>query len=145
MGPNGYPSDPSERARQLVEEGRIGGPRPGAGRPRKPRATELIAQAAIEHADELIAALVAGIAPDQPADERSRAADRWGRLILQEGALQQRERAEDRADAYSAMTDDEVRREFASVVVAALRSGEVDAAAVLAELPPTVDADVVDA
>jgi len=139
-----YPSDPRERALQLVAEGKIGGPRPGAGRPRVPRATELIAEAAIEHADEIVAALLAGIAPDQRADERSRAADRWARLIVQEGSLQQREHAEDRADTYTSMSDDEVRQAFAALVVDALRSGEVSAADVL-ELTAATDAEVVDA
>lgn len=56
-----YSSDPSERARQLVAEGKLGGARPGAGRPRKSvadtqkrkRASTVITEAARENADKI--------------------------------------------------------------------------------------------
>ena len=51
-----YPADASARARQLVAEGKIGGARYGrmGGRPRKPRAGELAAAEAAEHAEEIV-------------------------------------------------------------------------------------------
>lgn len=127
-----YSSDPSERARQLVREGKFGGAGRGQGRPRVPRASELAAQAAAQHADQIVAALLAGIDPSEPADTRSRGADRWLRLVVQEGALAQRERVEDRADdAYSRLSDDEIRHAFAEMLAEKLRSGELPAGDVI--------------
>jgi hypothetical protein len=61
--PRKYASDPRERARELVRDGKLGGARPGSGRPRKstgksqsnhPRpAAAAIAAFARDHADEL--------------------------------------------------------------------------------------------
>lgn len=44
----------SEVAKRLHAEGKFGGPQPGSGRPRKPRASEVVAEKAREHG-ELIA------------------------------------------------------------------------------------------
>ena len=59
-----YSSDPAERARELVAEGKLGGPRKGAGRPRKltsererKRASTVIAERAREVAPQMAAAL----------------------------------------------------------------------------------------
>lgn len=61
-----YSSDPKQRARELVRDGKIGGARPGAGRPRKqhtakahPRpAAARIAELAAENADEIAAVAI---------------------------------------------------------------------------------------
>jgi hypothetical protein len=47
----------SEQAKRMVAEGKIGGPRPGSGRPRKQRVGELIAEEIAERADEIKSAL----------------------------------------------------------------------------------------
>lgn len=55
--PNGelYSSDPSIRARELQEDGKIGGHFGKlGGRPRKPRASEKVAEAAQKDADQII-------------------------------------------------------------------------------------------
>lgn len=50
-----YSSDPSERAMQLKEDGKIGGHFGKlGGRPRKPRASEKVAEAAQKDADQII-------------------------------------------------------------------------------------------
>ena len=50
-----YSSDPSERALQLKEDGKIGGQFGKlGGRPRKPRASEKVAEAAQKDADQII-------------------------------------------------------------------------------------------
>lgn len=74
-----HPDDPTRR--------KFGGRQPGAGRPRKPRVSEIVAAAAVEHADEIVAALLAGVTDASNPDRRSRAADRWARLALQDAAF----------------------------------------------------------
>ncbi|HEY6761087.1 MAG TPA: hypothetical protein VI318_16435 [Baekduia sp.] len=138
-----YPSDRSERARQLVAEGRIGGAGRGQGRPRKPRPTELAAESARQHWSSIEDALLTGVTAGT-VEQRSRAAERWLRLALGEGTLQVRERAEDRADEYAAMSDDEVRARFAGELIAMIRRGEIPAAALLAELPVAMDAEALE-
>ncbi|UUY01734.1 hypothetical protein LRS13_13480 [Svornostia abyssi] len=141
-----YSSDPSERAKQLVREGKFGGAGRGQGRPRVKRASEIAAEAAAGHADEIVAALRAGLDPDESAETRSRAADRWLRLVVQEGALAQRERSEDRADAdqYARLTADEVRHEFAQMLADAVRSGELPVGDVIELAAAIPDADVIE-
>lgn len=48
-----YSSDPKERAKQLVAEGKIGGAREGSGRPRKKRVSEVINEKIESHAEEI--------------------------------------------------------------------------------------------
>ena len=48
-----YSSDPKERAKQLVAEGKIGGAREGSGRPRKRRVSEVINEKIEAHAEEI--------------------------------------------------------------------------------------------
>jgi hypothetical protein len=139
----GYPSDRRERALQLVSEGRIGGARPGAGRPRKPRPSELAAESARQHWQTIEAALLAGISEGTP-EQRARAAQQWLRIGLGEGQLEQRERAEDRLDAYSLMSEDEVRQRFARQVAEMLVGGHMDPSEILAALPAPVEAVEVD-
>jgi hypothetical protein len=140
--PAAYPSDRHERALQLVAEGKIGGPRPGSGRPRKVRPSELAAEAAREHWAAIEAALLVGV-QEGSAEQRARAAQQWLRIGLGEGQLEQRERADDRLDAYAMMTDEEVRERFAREVAAMLRSGDLDAR-VLAGLPALIEAEAVE-
>lgn len=142
----GYPADRSERARQLVAEGKIGGPRAGSGRPRRIRPSELAAEAAVEHWSKIERALVNGIENGTP-EQRSRAAERWVRLGLGEGALEQRERAADRLDdAIHHMTVDEVIAEGTEIFLRLLQSGRVNIDQLRAQIEPEpVDAVVVDA
>ena len=85
-----YPSDRSLRAAQLVAEGRIGGREIGkkGGRPRKPRAGELVAEAARENADQIIAAFEAGIAEGVPPSTRATVAEKWLKIEACEAQLQ---------------------------------------------------------
>lgn len=81
MATRRYSSDPRERARQLVQEGKIGGARPGAGRPRKhtadgqrKRASTVIAEHARENAEQMAKVVTDCILdPDATQAEKMRA------------------------------------------------------------------------
>lgn len=77
--PNGdfYSSDPSERAMQLKEDGKIGGHFGKlGGRPRKPRAMEKVAEAATKEAEDIIKVFKDGI-HDDSMRTRLNAANSW--------------------------------------------------------------------
>ena len=72
-----YSSDPSERAMQLKEDGKIGGHFGKlGGRPRKPRAMEKVAEAAQKEADNIIKVFKDGI-EDDSMKTRLAAANSW--------------------------------------------------------------------
>ena len=83
-----YSSDPRERARELVAAGKLGGAKYGrmGGRPRKPRAGELAAQQAAEHAEQIVQAFADALHPSQPPLVRLRAAVAWLDLERKEDA-----------------------------------------------------------
>ena len=85
-----YPTDRSQRAAQLVAEGRLGGPTYGrlGGRPRKPRAGELVAEAARENAAQIIAAFEAGVVEGVPPSTRASVAEKWLKIESAEAQLQ---------------------------------------------------------
>ena len=82
----------SERARQLHAEGKFGGAQHGAkgGRPRKKRASEIVAAKAEEQADEIVAAFLRGVR-DPDAKTAVMAAEKWLRVENQEAELQLKE------------------------------------------------------
>jgi hypothetical protein len=86
-----YPSDPKERARMLVAEGKIGGPRPGSGRPRKKRAAELIAEKAQRNAEKIWSAFEDALEPSKPDSIRLAAAKELVALENRESELQLKE------------------------------------------------------
>jgi hypothetical protein len=77
-----YSSDPSQRARELVAAGKLGGAKYGrlGGRPRTPRASEIAAEKAMEHAGEIVAAFRDALHPSQPIQVRLKAAVEWLRI-----------------------------------------------------------------
>jgi hypothetical protein len=85
-----YPSDPSQRARDLVAAGKFGGAKYGrmGGRPRTPRASEIAAREAQEHAEEIVAAFRDALHPSQPIQVRLKAAVEWLK-IEQQGVAQE--------------------------------------------------------
>jgi hypothetical protein len=85
-----YSSDPRERARELVAAGKLGGAKYGrmGGRPRTPRATEIAAREAQEHAEEIVAAFRDALHPSQPIVVRLKAAVEWLK-IEQQGVAQE--------------------------------------------------------
>lgn len=79
-------------AAKLVAEGKIGGPRPGSGRPpTKRRAAQAIAEAANQHTKEIIDAMKSGIDPSQPASVRVNTAEKWINMERQESELKLKE------------------------------------------------------
>ena len=85
-----YASDPRERARELVAAGKFGGAKYGrmGGRPRTPRASEIAAREAQEHAEEIVAAFRDALHPSQPIQVRLKAAVEWLK-IEQQGVAQE--------------------------------------------------------
>lgn len=115
----------------------FGGPQPGSGRPRKPRATAIVAEAAADHAAELIAALRSAIAEGQPPKERAAAAGKWLAVASREAELERREAAG--GDSFGTMARPEL------IVKLAERLARLQRAGRLAELPDVVEGSAVDA
>lgn len=91
-----YPPEEIERrrklAKELVAQGKIGGPRPNSGRPpTKRRASQAIAEAANAEVNNLIAALKSGIDPSQPASVRVNTAEKWINIERNEAELRLKE------------------------------------------------------
>lgn len=79
-------------ANKLVAEGKIGGPRPGSGRPpTKRRAAQALAEAANAEVNKLIDAMKSGIDPSQPASVRVTTAEKWINIERQESELRLKE------------------------------------------------------
>lgn len=93
----------SERAKRLVKEGKFGGPQPGAGRPRKKRASEIVAEKARDRAGEIVEAFEDLIENGPPA-VRLQAAKDWLLIEQKEAelALKEERFGED-------MSEDELR------------------------------------
>lgn len=114
----------------------LGGPQEGSGRPRKPRIGELVAAKAIEHSEEIVAALRAAIAEDQPADKRASAAHRWLKVAHSEALLQHRE--EQAADGLDALPAGQLRQMLAVTLARLEEQGR------LGELLPAIDGEAVE-
>jgi hypothetical protein len=104
--PRRYSSDPKTRAAELVKDGKLGGARPGAGRPRKSvadtqkrkRASTVITEAARENADK-----IAGVFSDVIGDPE---ASRHVKLRAAKLAID----IEHREDAHAREEDDRLGR-----------------------------------
>jgi hypothetical protein len=83
----------SELARRLHSEGKFGGKEYGrlGGRPRKPRATELVAEEARNSAHELVDAFKDALDPANHPQVRVRAATEWLNIEAKEEELRMKE------------------------------------------------------
>lgn len=82
----------SERMKELHKQGKAGGQFGKlGGRPRKPRASELIAEEASRHRSEIAAVLREAIAPDMPMSTRLKAVDKYTATEAQERAMEMQE------------------------------------------------------
>lgn len=81
----------SELAKQLHQKGKFGGKQPGSGRPRKKRASEIVAEQARAEADEIIQVFRDSIRSDNPASVRLNAAKEWLKIEQSEADLQLKE------------------------------------------------------
>jgi len=81
----------SQRAKRLFKEGRLGGKQPGAGRPKKQRASEKVAEAAKAKADKIVKAFEDAIDESNPASVRLSAAREWLKVEQDETKLQMEE------------------------------------------------------
>src|SRR5580765_6877984 len=80
----------SQRAKELNAQGKFGGPQPGSGRPRKKRASELVAEEAEKHSTEIVAAFLRGVR-DGDAKTAVMAAEKWLGVENKEATLQLQE------------------------------------------------------
>lgn len=84
----------SKRAKELVASGKIGGPRPGAGRPRKKRASEFVAEQAREEAQLIVDAYKSALQEGKPDSIRLQAANAWLAVEHKEAELELKEQKE---------------------------------------------------
>lgn len=80
-----------ENAKAMVASGKIGGPRPGAGRPRKKRASELVAEKAAEEAEMIVDVFKDSLQPHNPASVRLKGAEAWLKIETDEARLKMEE------------------------------------------------------
>ena len=81
----------SKMARELHAKGKFGGRQPGSGRPKKKRASEIVAEHARAEADNITEVFRDSIRPDNPASVRLNAAREWLKIEQSEADLQLRE------------------------------------------------------
>ncbi len=141
-----YSSDPKTRAGELVAEGKIGGKRSGAGRPRKgvsgnekKRALTTVAEGLREKAD-----LMAGVIPDVLNDPNASKAEKMqaARLAIRiEAAEEERRREEERRGGHDEPAHAEDRGAIVSHLARALSNPIVRQrlAAALADQPPATE------
>lgn len=86
----------SRRAKELVAAGKLGGAKFGAmgGRPRVPRASELVAEKVRKSADEIAAAIIDNLSPNKPDHIRLAAARQALEVEAQEERARQTEERE---------------------------------------------------
>ncbi|MFN8204572.1 MAG: hypothetical protein U0S48_18605 [Solirubrobacteraceae bacterium] len=91
------------------------------------RLGELLAEEAIKHRDEIVAALRAGLHPSCSPSTRAKSAELWSRIAAREGELAQREEHDGHAEALdvASMSTDELREYVLARLVAAFPSGEL--------------------
>lgn len=78
-------------ARELHAKGKFGGRQPGSGRPKKKRASEIVAEQARVEAENIIEVFRDSIRSDNPASVRLNAAREWLKIEQAEADLQLRE------------------------------------------------------
>lgn len=138
----------SELAKQLhaqvvdPETGRraFGGRQPGAGRPRKVRAAELVAEEAKKSAKEIVEALKDSLKPENPMSIRLQGARQWLEIENKEAALQLAEEKE-----WHAYSDEELALRLAKTFMELNGMGALDEA--LSELSDggtVVNGEIVD-
>lgn len=131
----------SEAAKKRVAEGKMGGAKFGklGGRPRKPRASQKVAEAAQKEAEDILDVFRDGISPDKPMGTRLKAAELWLSVEEKESKLALQE---EKLDA-----DNLSRDEIIKALAEGLSQGAV-AAMIASQLhksdEPIVDADVVE-
>jgi hypothetical protein len=81
----------SQMARELHAQGKFGGRQPGSGRPKKKRASEIVAEQARVEAENIIEVFRDSIRSDNPASVRLNAAREWLKIEQSEADLQLRE------------------------------------------------------
>jgi hypothetical protein len=103
---------------------KFGGPQPGAGRPRKKRAAEIVADEARKEANKIIAALKDSLDPMNPASVRLQGAKQWLDIENKEAALQLQEDREDRE--LQKMDQDELLERVGEAFVRLASAGALD-------------------
>jgi hypothetical protein len=136
-----YASDPKTRARELVEDGKIGGPRPGSGPRRKKhpdsqsvRASSVIAEELREHSD-LAASVIPDVLRDPNASDRLKlAAIKLGLKIESDQADHDRQDEREGRRSLDLPDADADRDELASGLAAKLAANPIVARRIAALL-----------
>lgn len=126
----------SDRAKALAAEGKIGGAQPGAGRPKKRRATEVMAEGISEMGEEMLGAIKDALNKDNPHSIRLKAVDQATKIEEKEARLQIDEAEQLRKMDHDALVK-QVAEKFAGnpMVLNIFRQAGV------AELPPAPELD----
>lgn len=118
-----WPSDPSERAKAMVAAGVIGGPRKGSGRPRKKRASEIVAEEATENAELIVSAFKDALEDDDAAHStKIRAGTEWLAIEQKEAALKMEEEKQ-----LEKMTRGELADSLVELLIGAAQQGALPA------------------
>lgn len=126
----------SERAIQLHAEGKLGGPQPGAGRPRKPRMTDAVLEHFQENLPLVIRAIESNLRSKNKA-QRERAAEF---LITLEQTEDKRLRdARGAGKDPTQMTREELIELITQGMMAMIQGGDVD---LMGQIVDLTDADV---
>lgn len=132
----------SLRMKEMHRSGKLNAKRDGSkgGRPRKPRASEAVAAAAEQHADEIVKALRTGVNHGTP-EQRSRSAERFLALAQREDQLrlkaQEAASRERREMSREAMLEELSQKLSAGPIAALLRER-------LGALPEVVEGEAVE-
>lgn len=139
--PNGdhYSSDSSLRVKQMNEDGKMGGKAfgalGGARKTQKRRATEIVAEAAAEHAESIKQVFIDGIDANNPIGIRLQAAKEF--LKVEESDIE-RDLAERKAE-FDAMNKEQLVGSITEMLSKLGAAGQI-----AAEVEEMVEADVVD-
>jgi hypothetical protein len=137
--PEHYSSDSIIRAKQMNEDGKMGGAKygalGGARKTQKRRATEIVAESAAEHAEAIKQVFIDGIDDTNPIGVRLQAAKEF--LKVEQDDIE-RDLAERKAE-FDAMNKEQLVGNITEMLAKLSAAGQI-----AAEVDAIVDADVVD-
>ena len=100
---------------------KFGGPQPGSGRPKKLRASEIVADRARTHARDLVQVFIDAIQPNNSINTRVQAAKAWIELEQKEAALNLEEE-----EKHDGMTDEDLISNIAGAMIRLQEAGNLE-------------------